>query len=119
MVAENMVERLGASVDCANNGLVAITMLTQKHYDVVLMDCQMPVMDGYEATKKIRQMPDAQQVPIIAITAHAMQGDREACLEAGMNAYITKPVDSDHLVEAILSTLEISTDSSVDKPTCQ
>ena len=105
MVTQRMVARFGAEVDCANDGQIALAMVAKKAYDLILMDCQMPVVDGYDATMRIRKMPNIRQIPIIAITAHAMQGDREACLEAGMNGYVTKPVDSAQLLAAVLAVL--------------
>jgi two-component system sensor histidine kinase/response regulator len=73
---------------------------------VVLLDCQMPVMDGYTAAREIRNLPgDRAKVPIIAMTAHAMTGDREKCLEAGMNEYITKPVKKEAIAEALARVL--------------
>ncbi|MDX1560285.1 MAG: ATP-binding protein, partial [Marinobacter sp.] len=91
LVASSLLKKLGHRVDHAENGLKAIQALEQSHFDLVLMDCQMPVMDGYEATQKIRQNPDWKDLPIIAVTANVMQGDREDCLASGMNDYITKP----------------------------
>ncbi len=83
----------GLSVEVAGNGQVALDMLEQNRYDGVLMDCQMPVMDGYAATRAIRQRPGLEQLPVIAMTANAMSGDREKVLEAGMNDHIAKPVN--------------------------
>jgi len=105
LVTMKMVARLGAEVDCANDGQVALSMVAKKAYDLVLMDCQMPVVDGYEATMRIREMEAVRHLPIIALTANAMHGDREACLEAGMNGYITKPVDSGQLLAAVQAVL--------------
>lgn len=93
-LAERMLEKLGSQVDVAENGRQAIEMLEEASYSLVFMDCQMPVMDGYEATAHIRKLDrEIKRVPIIALTAHAMKGDRERCLEAGMDDYISKPVN--------------------------
>ncbi len=101
-VAVRMVERLGYQADVASDGAEAIGMLDRVHYDAVLMDCQMPEMDGYEATSLLRkQEPAGRRVPIIAMTAAALSGDRERCLAAGMDDYISKPVKL-HVVAAVL-----------------
>jgi polar amino acid transport system substrate-binding protein len=85
------LSKLGyTKIDLADNGLEAVNKVSNKNYDLILMDCQMPVMDGYEATKCIRH--NANGTPIVAMTANAMQGDLERCLEAGMNGYLTKPL---------------------------
>jgi len=97
LVATSLLRKLGHRADSAENGQEAIQALEQKHYDMVLMDCQMPVMDGYEATRRIRQNPAWKDLPIIAVTANVMQGDREDCLASGMNDYITKPYRRDEL----------------------
>ena len=93
-VALKMLARLGCQAQAVTNGLEALAALDAGHYDLVLMDCQMPQKDGYDATRRIRQAtaPGHQRVPVIAMTANAMQGDRERCLAAGMNDYISKPV---------------------------
>src|ERR1700687_4900694 len=101
-VAVRMVERLGYRADVAGNGTEAIDALVRVPYDAVLMDCQMPEMDGYEATREIRKAErNGRHVPIIAMTASAMAGDRERCLAAGMDDYISKPVKL-HIVAAVL-----------------
>lgn len=107
-VALGMLEDLGYLADTANNGVEAIAALSSSpkdaHYQLILMDCQMPVMDGYEASKQIRLGGDAipnKDIPIIAITANAMQGDKEKCLEAGMNDYLAKPLDEALLLEKL------------------
>ena len=97
MVATSLLKKLGHRTDHAENGLKAIQALEKNHYDLVLMDCQMPVMDGYEATQRIRQNPEWKELPIIAVTANVMQGDREDCLASGMNDYITKPYKREEL----------------------
>lgn len=91
VVASGMLRKLGHEVELADDGAQALEALKQRAYDVVLMDIQMPVMDGYETTRRIRSTLALSGMPIIAVTANVMQGDREACMEAGMNDYITKP----------------------------
>ncbi len=101
-VALLMLERLGYRADVAGDGREAVQALQRQHYDVILMDVQMPEMDGLEATRHIRQtlLPEAQPY-IIAMTANAMQGDRERCLAAGMDNYISKPVQVGDLTLAL------------------
>ncbi|MEX2474813.1 ATP-binding protein [Marinobacter sp.] len=101
LVASSLLRKMGHSVDLAENGKLALQALGKKHYDMVLMDCLMPIMDGYEATSQIRKNPAWQSLPIIAITANVMQGDRENCLAAGMNDYITKPYNRNDLKTVI------------------
>jgi len=91
VVASSMLRKLGHKVTLAENGKRALEALKSGTFDIVLMDCQMPVMDGYEATRKIRENPEWHSLPVIAVTANVMQGDRDDCLESGMNDYITKP----------------------------
>jgi signal transduction histidine kinase/DNA-binding response OmpR family regulator/HPt (histidine-containing phosphotransfer) domain-containing protein len=96
-VAREILESENFSVDVANNGQEAIDAISTDRYDLVLMDVQMPKIDGYEATRCIRKMSNQSSLPIIAMTAHAMQGDRELCLDSGMNDYISKPINRDQL----------------------
>jgi PAS domain S-box-containing protein len=103
-VAQSILGKLGYKADVVANGLEAVKALEQINYDLVLMDCQMPEMDGFEATGLIRDKSSAvlnHDVPIIAMTANAMKGDRERCLEAGMTDYVAKPVRKDELAEVI------------------
>jgi PAS domain S-box-containing protein len=101
-VACLVLERCGCEVDVAANGLEALERLEQRSYDLVFMDCQMPVLDGYEATRRIRRLPGAvARLPIVAMTAHAMQGDREKCLAAGMDDYTAKPIHREAIHEML------------------
>jgi PAS domain S-box-containing protein len=103
-VATVMLTKMGILVDAVTNGAEALKALETTPYDLVLMDVQMPEMDGFETTREIRN-PDSgvpnKDIPVIAVTAHAMSGDRERCLQAGMNDYITKPISSQQLFKVI------------------
>jgi len=90
-VVEAMLRSLGLQVSIAGDGAQAVSMASKETFALVLMDCRLPVMDGYEATRRIREMPGLESLPIIALTANARQGDREICLQAGMNDYLAKP----------------------------
>jgi CheY-like chemotaxis protein len=91
--------RLGCAVDVANDGLEAVRLANANAYDLILMDCQMPLMDGFQATRAIREgQGSGRRVPIVALTANAMEGERERCLEAGMDDYLAKPVRPDDLI---------------------
>lgn len=101
-LALRLLQRLGYQADVAGNGIEVLEALQRKVYDVVLMDVQMPELDGLEATQRIRhELPESTQPYIIAMTANAMQGDREACLAAGMNDYVSKPIRIEALVNAM------------------
>ena len=96
----HMLRKMGFTVELAEDGQQGVERLRDNDYDLVLMDCQMPVMDGYEATRTIRSMGrDKSGVPVVALTANAMEGDREKCLAAGMDDYMSKPAKSDQLRE--------------------
>lgn len=101
MVAQKMLEKIGARAVVANNGIEALKWLDQQVFDLVLMDCQMPEMDGFDATREIRRLEikalEKKRLPVIAMTANVMSGDRERCLEVGMDDYIGKPVQQDQL----------------------
>lgn len=101
IVATGLLQKLGHDVDHAENGERALGALAARDYDLILMDCQMPVMDGFEATRRIRRDPRWQQLPIIAVTANVMEGDEQACLAAGMDDYLTKPYNRQRLDEVI------------------
>jgi CheY-like chemotaxis protein len=98
-----LLDRWGHKSTIVENGHAAVSAISENHYDIVLMDVQMPEMDGFEATEKIREMESSTEkhVPIIAMTAHAMKGDRERCLEAGMDDYVPKPISSETLLNTI------------------
>lgn len=107
-VAIRTLNSAGYQVDAVMNGEQAIRAYSQGHYDLILMDVQMPEIDGFTATKKIREMDSTKkEVPIIAITAHALIGDRERCLEAGMNDYISKPVIAKEIINLIDKYLKL------------
>ncbi len=107
-VAKKMLEKLGLEYEVAGNGREAVKLIDgQEKFDLILMDCQMPVMDGYEATGEIRKLEQQNNhhIPIIAMTANAMEGDREKCITAGMDDYIAKPVKQTELKEKVFTWL--------------
>jgi PAS domain S-box-containing protein len=116
-VALRFLERLGYNADAVNNGHEAVAAVESRHYDLVLMDLQMPEMDGFEACKEIRRrLPPEQQPVVIALTANAMQGDRERCLDAGMDDYISKPVKMHEIVDAIHRQFIVADPQSLEPP---
>ena len=104
-VATEFLEQVGIILSIATNGQIALDKLAQQSFDLVLMDCQMPVMDGYQATMALRQKPELANLPVIAMTANAMAGDKEMCLRAGMNDHIAKPIEVNLLYETLLKYL--------------
>jgi predicted ATPase/signal transduction histidine kinase/DNA-binding response OmpR family regulator/tRNA A-37 threonylcarbamoyl transferase component Bud32/HPt (histidine-containing phosphotransfer) domain-containing protein len=108
LVAQEILEGAGMKVSLANDGKEAVQALKDGPFDAVLMDIHMPEMDGYEAARTIRTDQTFRDLPIIAMTADAMSGSRELCLEAGMNDYITKPIDVRTLVATLARYLEVS-----------
>jgi len=101
-VARELLEGVGLQVSIAANGSEALELVRQHPFDLVLMDIQMPVMDGFEATARLRALPQFAQLPILAMTAHAMADDRQKSLDAGMNEHVTKPIDPDELFAALV-----------------
>lgn len=105
MVAQKMLEKVGVKPQLANNGLEALTLLKEQAFDLVLMDCQMPEMDGFDATREIRKLgikaKNKKVLPVVAMTANVMSGDRERCMDVGMDDYIGKPVQREQL-ESVL-----------------
>ncbi len=115
IVAKGMLKKIGYQVFIANNGQEAVKSIEHTSYDLVLMDCQMPVMDGFAATRAIRQMDKAKDLPIIALTANALKEDRARCKDAGMDDYLTKPYKQDALeatIEKWLHPAEEATESA-------
>jgi len=105
-VAMAVLKKLGLTPDLASNGLEACAAAASQTYDLILMDCQMPEMDGFQATRLIRERAaGSRRVPILAMTANAMHGDRERCLEAGMDDYLAKPIAILDLKDALLRWL--------------
>jgi two-component system, sensor histidine kinase and response regulator len=101
-VATRILEKLGCRVAVVENGAAAIAAWQTEHYDLILMDCQMPALDGYEATREIRRLENgARHIPIVALTAHAMKGADEECIAAGLDGYLSKPLNRDELDAAL------------------
>jgi len=101
LIVTRMLEREGLQVVAVENGRLAVEAMRRNAFDVVLMDVMMPEMDGYEAMRRIRAMDAYKNLPMIALTAKAMKGDREKCMEAGASDYITKPIDAQQLVSLL------------------
>jgi len=114
-VAKSMLASLGLMVDVVNNGEEALALIAKQSYDVVLMDCQMPVMDGYQATAAIREREagNAKRLPIIALTANTIEGDRDQCLAAGMDDYLSKPYSKKQLQQVLVRWLQSETEGRV------
>jgi PAS domain S-box-containing protein len=107
-IAVEILQGAGILVEIANNGREAVDKATTSRYDLVLMDIEMPVMSGYEATRLIRSHKAQESLPVIAITAHVLEGVREQCLEAGMNDYISKPIEMDSMLAKIAEWVKVS-----------
>jgi len=111
MLVRILLTRMGFEVDEAENGQQAVEALARKRYDLVLMDCMMPVMDGYEATRILRAREaeaGQERVPVIALTASAIAGDRERCRQAGMDGYLSKPFQVDDFTAIVQRYLKTS-----------
>ncbi|MDX2015709.1 MAG: response regulator [Myxococcaceae bacterium] len=108
-VARRLLERLGCTVTLAANGVEAVEAARTLDFDVVFVDCQMPVLDGYDATRAIRALGGTRgRVPIVAMTANALPGDRDSCLEAGMDDYLAKPVRCEDLAQQLHALSRLS-----------
>ena len=117
LLAARLVEKQGHAVVSAVSGREAIESLEKQTFDLILMDVQMPDLDGFEATQVIREKErgTGNRVPIIALTAHAMEGDRNRCLAAGMDGYVSKPITAQALLAAIESALSTSKNAGLDR----
>lgn len=104
-VLKNRLTRAGYTVLVATDGEKGVAMATAEQPDLILMDLRMPVLDGWEATKRIKAQPETRHIPIIALTAHAMSGDREQALAAGCDDFDTKPVEMPRLLEKVRALL--------------
>ncbi|MGZ6432236.1 MAG: ATP-binding protein [Pseudobdellovibrionaceae bacterium] len=107
-VAVTYLQKLGLEVDVANNGQIALEKVLQNSYDLIFMDCQMPVMTGYEATEKIRKEQKGEKTPIVALTAEGASGERNTCFSMGMDDFLTKPLELDRLIEVLHRWLKFS-----------
>lgn len=107
-VTTHLLKRCGAKVHCVSNGREVLESLREADFDVVLMDCQMPELDGFETTKRLRKTGIVRNpgIPVIALTANALASDREQCLAAGMTDFLSKPVDRSRLEEALLRAVK-------------
>jgi CheY-like chemotaxis protein len=118
-----LLASVGVKTRLASNGAEALTEVAKKVPDAILMDCHMPVMDGFEATRRLRSDPAYSRIPIIALTASVMEEDKKRCTDAGMNGYVPKPVDLDYLRSQLLqflpNTAAIAADAGLDAPTTQ
>jgi CheY-like chemotaxis protein len=110
-LAVRLLQKMGADVQVAATGLEALRALREADFDAVLMDCQMPELDGYEATRRLRSIAGAVRnpnIPVIALTAHALATDRSKCLAAGMSDYLTKPINPNQLRESLARVLPVT-----------
>jgi len=114
LVAREILENMGLVIFDAESGEQALESLQERSFDLVLMDIQMPGMDGYETTRRIRLNPSWKDLPVVAMTAHAMAGDRQRCLDAGMNEHIPKPIDPEHVYQLLSIWLTSDSQQSVE-----
>ena len=112
MLAKKVLENRDFTVTHVTNGALALEAVQQQHFDVVLMDIQMPVMDGIMATKSIRKLPGAvAKIPIVAMTAHSLSGEMQNCYNAGVTGYVSKPFKPENLFAAIMEAINVQPDS--------
>lgn len=113
-VAKMMLKKLGFEVDIADNGEIGVEKFQANEYEMIFMDCQMPVLDGFEATKQIRALEEgsSQHIPIVALTANVVQRDKHLCFDVGMDEFLPKPVNQGKLREIVASFLSKETDST-------
>ena len=102
-LATTVLRKLGCEVEIAGNGREAVDKAMSAEFDLIYMDCQMPIMDGYEAARAIRRAETHGRVPIVALTANALEGDRDKCLVHGMDDYISKPFAKRDFIRTIVS----------------
>ncbi|WP_296186950.1 response regulator [Pseudomonas sp. UBA1879] len=114
-VVEAMLRSLGLQVSVAGDGAQAVSMASKEQFALILMDCRLPVMDGYEATRRIRELPGLETLPIIALTANARHGDRDLCLQSGMNDYLAKPFKRADLEQLLARWLTFKPSATGDK----
>jgi CheY-like chemotaxis protein len=112
-VAQGILKKIGYNITIAKNGREVVSAYQKDYWDLILMDCQMPEMDGFEATEAIRKMEkdSGYHIPIIALTANAMQGDEQKCIRAGMDDYLAKPIQKEQLSRVIAYHLRLSEQS--------
>jgi CheY-like chemotaxis protein len=115
LVAQGILEQMGLLIDIANDGIEAIELVNKNQYDIVLMDLQMPRMDGFEATSQIRALTQGDSLPIIAMTASAMVSDKQAATAAGMNAHVSKPIDSQELASVLLQWVKPNSEMPIEQ----
>lgn len=108
----DLLHEYGIELTVANNGQEALDILDQEHFDGVLMDCQMPVMNGYDAARKIREQLRFKNLPIIAVTANVMEGDREKAILSGMNDHISKPIHLERVLQTLLKWIDPNSQTS-------
>lgn len=108
-IFSGILTHYGFQVIEAENGVEAVAMAKSEKPDIILMDLSLPVMDGWEATRKIKDMPELRHIPIIALTAHAMAGDEDRALEAGCDGYLSKPISPTKVVAEVKRALEKGT----------
>jgi len=109
-VGKLILQRAGFAIDLAADGVETLEAHKKEPYDLILMDCQMPIMDGFEASREIRRLP-LPQPAIVAVTANALVGERERCLNAGMDDYLSKPFQAEQLVAVVIKWVELRKDT--------